>query len=64
MIRVSSYVQYRSALNKHIILGLGHILLQKLTPRHVQAFYSTKLKEGLSPRSVALMHALLMYGMM
>jgi len=59
MIRVSTYIEYRSLLNRHIVPELGNIYLQKLTPQHIQTFYATKQREGRAPRSVAIMHAVL-----
>jgi len=38
---------------------LGHIPLQKLTPQHIQAFYTKKLDEGLSTGTVKCFHAIL-----
>ena len=58
-VRPLSYVQHRSAINLHLIPGLGKITLQKLTPERIQAFYAQKLQEGLAPRSIALIHAAL-----
>jgi integrase len=58
-IKPSTYGLYRRNLNRHIIPGLGYIQLQKLTPAHVQAFYAKKQKEGLSPRFIGLLHAIL-----
>lgn len=58
-IRSSSYANYRSILDKHIIPALGHIQVQKLTVQHLQKFYASKLKEGLSPKTVKVYHAVL-----
>jgi len=58
-IRISTYTQYRSMINAHLVPGLGRFLLQKLTPQKIQAFYTQKQKDGLSPGSIALMHAIL-----
>jgi integrase len=43
----------------HLIPRLGKIPLSKLRPQHVQALYSTKLEEGLSPTTVRHLHAAL-----
>jgi len=59
VIRSSTYPGYRAILDKHIIPELGHIRLQHLTPRHIQAFYDKKLNEGLSPATVRRIHAIL-----
>ncbi len=58
-LRKSSRSSYRNMIDKHILPALGHIPLQKLSPQHVQALYAGKLKEGLSPKSVKLIHAIL-----
>ncbi len=58
-IRISTYARYRNLLDLHILPGLGSIQLQKLSPQHIQSFYARKLKEGLSARSVRILHAVL-----
>jgi integrase len=58
-IRAGSYNTYRGSIYNHIIPVLGYIQLQKLTPQQVQAFYTKKLSEGLSVRTVSHFHALL-----
>src|SRR5258707_470715 len=47
-VKLGSYRQYRSVVGKHLIPGLGHIPLQKLTPEKIQSFYAQKLGEGKS----------------
>ena len=58
-IRLSTYLNYRKLLNNYLIPGLGKIKLQKLTPQQVQAFYSKKINEGLSPKTVNNVHGVL-----
>ncbi len=58
-IRIRTYERYEELARLHILPALGHHPLQKLTPQHIQAFYTKKLKEGLSPTTVNLLHALL-----
>src|SRR5438105_6961080 len=58
-IRTSSYANYRSILDTHILPALGHIPVQKLTLQHIQKFYASKLKEGLSPKTIKVYHAVL-----
>jgi integrase len=58
-IRLSSYMEYRKLIAKHILPGLGHIKLQRLTIQQVEAFYTRKLDEGLSARTVRQMHGIL-----
>ena len=57
---------YEIIANAHIIPALGSILLQKLTPERLQAYYADKLARGrrdgsggLSPRTVRHHHRLL-----
>jgi integrase len=58
-VRISTYQGYRMTLDNHILPSLGHIRLQKLTPQHVQAFYMSKLKEGLAAKTIRNIHGLL-----
>jgi integrase len=58
-IRIGSYNAYRIMLDNHIIPALGHIPLQRLNPQQVQAFYASKLNEGLSLRRVRGLHSVL-----
>jgi integrase len=46
-------------IRRHLLPGLGHHTLQKLSPQHLHAFYSKELKAGLSPTTVASYHKLL-----
>jgi integrase len=66
----TSYVNYLSVVNNHLVPGIGDIPLQKLTPAHVKAMYadlaqcghrkSTKKKPvGLSPKSIRNVHTTL-----
>ena len=43
----------------HIIPSLGKIKLKDLRPDHVQAFYSQKINQGLSKRTVQMLHTFL-----
>ena len=54
-----SYQEYHSAVRKHLVPGLGHIPVQKLTAAKVQDFYTQKLSEGLAPRTITFIHAVL-----
>jgi integrase len=57
-LRVSSYVKYKK-LMKYIVEDLGDVWLQKLTPDQVKRFYSKKLEDGLSTKTVNSIHGLL-----
>ena len=59
IIRASTYSMHQMRIHKHIVPLLGHIQLQKLTPQHIQALYTKKLDEGLSPATVRNLHAIL-----
>lgn len=50
---------YRWLIERHIKPNLGHIVLTKLRPDHLQSLYSQKLEEGLSKRTVQHMHAVI-----
>ena len=58
-IRVSTYESYRSIVEVHLVPGLGHLRLAKLTPADVQTFLTKKHESGLSPRRVQMLHAIL-----
>jgi integrase len=58
-IRIGTYKGYRGYLDKHVLPTLGRIPIQKLTPQHVQAFYTHKQQEGLSAESVNNIHGML-----
>ncbi len=58
-IRPTSYLRYRSALDKHILPVLGDIPLQKLTTQRIQTFFNKKLDEHQSPSSLHTMHNVL-----
>src|SRR5262245_22350009 len=58
--------RYKFAVRKHLIPGLGHIMLAKLTADHINTYYTKQLKTGrrdgeggLSPASVRYDHVLL-----
>ena len=59
-IRLTTYIEHRRLVYKHILPSLGHIQVQKLTPQHVQALYTRKMEgDGLSPGSVRNIHLVL-----
>ena len=57
--RVRTYDGYEMIVNKHLIPSLGMIPLHKLTPSHVQNYYTDKLQSGLSNRTVKHHHRIL-----
>jgi integrase len=58
-VKDSTYDHYAHYVEKHLIPGLGHVRLDKLSPAQVQSFMSTKLAGGVSPRTVNHMRRIL-----
>lgn len=58
-LRPKTHESYTWLIRKHIKPGLGRRKLSALQPHHIQEFYSKKLEEGLSRRSVQYMHAVI-----
>jgi len=59
MVRPSTYTGNRIAVHKHLVPGIGHIKLQKLTASQLQSFYAKKLKEGASASRVVRLNTVL-----
>ncbi len=57
-IKATSFVRYSVQIRKHAIPGLGKAVLSKLTAQQLQAFYSRKVAEGLSPTTVKHLHVI------
>jgi integrase len=55
-VREATYVSYKLIVEKHLLPGLGSIPVQKLTPDLVRTFYSKKLGDGASVRTVRFCH--------
>jgi integrase len=58
-IRVRTYERYEEIIRLHLIPGIGHHWLKKLSPQHLQSFYKKKLEEGLSATTVTSFHNVL-----
>ncbi len=58
-VRRSTFVQYESVVNCHLIPALGRIKLKALIPTHVRGLYREKLNSGLGPRTVQYIHVTL-----
>jgi len=58
-VRPRTYERYEAMVRLHIIPGIGHHQLQKLSPQHLQALYAKKLDEGLSPTTISGIHKML-----
>lgn len=59
VVRLTTYVRYYNAINKHLIPALGHVRLQKLTPEMVRVFIKQKLDSGLKPSTVTTIRSVL-----
>jgi len=55
----ATYELYKIIVEKHLIPNLGSVPLSKLRAANIQALYADKLGEGLSPRTVQLLHVTL-----
>ena len=58
-IRPSTHRRYEEYVRLHVLPALGRVRVSALTPQHLQKLYAQKLKDGLSPTSVAHLHAVL-----
>jgi len=58
-VRRSTFAQYQSVVNCHIIPALGRLQLKAVTPAHARSLYREKLESGLSPRTVQYVHVTL-----
>jgi len=58
-VRARTYERYEEIIRLHIVPVLGRHHLQKLTAQHLQAFYTRKRKEGLSPTTITVFHSVL-----
>jgi integrase len=50
---------YTVVVRCHLVPALGTVQLQKLAPAHLVKLYQSKRQQGLSPRRVAIIHAVL-----
>lgn len=58
-IRSRTYERYEEIVRLHLVPGIGRHQLQKLSPQHLQSFYTNKLEEGLSTTTVISFHNVL-----
>jgi integrase len=58
-LRHRTYAGYEQHVQNHIDPLLGHIMLDELTPQHVQQLIRTKIDEQLSARTIGYMRAVL-----
>lgn len=55
-LKVSSYRRYELSVRCHLYPAFSDVPLDRLSPSHIQSLYQSKLKDGLSPRSVIHLH--------
>ncbi|NLN69423.1 MAG: site-specific integrase [Chloroflexi bacterium] len=58
-VRPNTYYQYAQIVRDHINPTLGKVLLKDLRPEQVQSLYTSKLKNGVSPRTTRMIHAVI-----
>jgi integrase len=58
-VRPRTATRYRELIELHVLPTLGRTNLTKLTPQDLQQLYTTKLAEGLAPRTVGHVHRVL-----
>jgi integrase len=58
-VRRSTFVQYASVVNRHLVPTLGRLKLKALTAAHARSLYRERLDSGLSPRAVQYVHVTL-----
>ena len=58
-LRPRTWSRYEQYLRLHAIPEIGRLSLAKLGPQHLQRLYASRLEAGLSPTSVAHLHAVL-----
>jgi integrase len=58
-LRPRTFVTYRQVIVDHVIPTLGKVLLRELRPQQVQALLASKLQDGLAPRTVCGIRAVL-----
>jgi integrase len=58
-IRPRAYLRYEQCCRLHIVPTLGNTKLHKLRAMQLQSLYGEKLRSGLSPRTVQIIHATL-----
>lgn len=58
-VRASTFRGYQAKIRIHVIPELGRIPLVKLAPQNLEAFFNRKVKEGLAPRTVQHIRAII-----
>src|SRR5207247_2247062 len=58
-VRPSTYARYSGIVERHLVPAIGSVPLDKLTPRHVQSMLNAKARDGMAPRGVHHLRAVL-----
>ena len=58
-LRPSTFQDYESLINNHIVPSIGHYKLKDLRPEHLQALYNSKHESGLSLSTIKHIHVIL-----
>jgi integrase len=58
-VRPRTFTRYEEYVRLHVIPELGSLTLARLSPQYLQRLYANRLEAGLSPTSVAHLHAVL-----
>ncbi|ADQ06535.1 hypothetical protein Calhy_0799 [Caldicellulosiruptor hydrothermalis 108] len=58
-LRPSTFQDYESLINNHIIPSIGHYKLKDLRPEHLQALYNSKYESGLSLSTIKHIYVIL-----
>jgi len=58
-LRPRTYTSYEGIVRVHLVPGLGHLPLARMTPQQVQRYLNARSADGLSPRTVAIIRAVL-----
>jgi integrase len=56
-VRPGTWAEHHSKVEVHLVPAIGGVLLQRLTPGHLNAVYADLLERGLSARTVLHVHA-------
>ena len=58
-LRPRTWIRYEEYVRLHAIPEVGKVSLSRLSPQHLQRLYASRLESGLSPTTVAHLHAVL-----
>jgi integrase len=59
LLRPSTLISHESIIKNHIVPEIGYVRLRDLSPAHLQALYTKRLREGKSKRTVKYIHTIM-----